>query len=314
VSDSEAGRSAWTRAQAKLNLRLHVLAREVSGYHSIETIFHRVELGDDVKVTLAPPGTRSVLTTVDVGAPEQNLAYRAAVLYCEMREWPTGFHIEIGKRIPAGGGMGGGSADAAATLRLMDALAPEPLSPNGRGELDALARSLGADVPFLFSGAPMALAWGHGDRMLLLPPLPQRNVALLFPPFTTSTVEAYRRVSESLGPSAARHEAPGDASLRSLKLNDLSHWSDHIAGHPIAWVESNDFGVAELQEHGGEINNAMHALTEAGAEFGGMTGSGSTLFGIFDRPPDVATLERATGFRVELTRTADAVEPVHLND
>ena len=310
VSDVQAAPSAWTRAQAKLNLRLHVLAREVSGYHSIETVFHRVDFGDDVTVTLAPAGRRTIATTMDVGPPEQNLALRAATLFCEMRGWPTGFHIELRKRIPAGGGLGGGSADAAATLRVLNALAPDALRVRDPRELLPLARKLGADVPFLVTDAVMAFAWGHGDRMLLLPPLPVRHVALLFPPFAMQTADAYAAVSEAI--SRGRHALFNPPV--AFPVGDLAGWSPQVAGPPATWWTTNDFALALTLETRAAATRAMEAVAAAGARFGGMTGSGSTLFAIFEDSPDAGALERATGCRVEVTRTADAVEPVHLSD
>src|SRR5215510_9881815 len=112
-------------AQAKVNLRLRVLARESSGFHSIETIFLRLDLGDDVRVRVRR-AERSIdcsgpaMPTEGLGAAEQNLAYRAAVAYADATGWPSGFAIEITKQIPVGGGMGGGSADAGAVLRVLD--------------------------------------------------------------------------------------------------------------------------------------------------------------------------------------------------
>ena len=98
-------------AQAKVNLFLHVLEREPSGYHQIETLFCRLDLADDVvvRIPVTPKETARTLDCVgdDTGVREENLAYRAAVLYAEKRGWPSGFAIEITKRIPVGGGLGG---------------------------------------------------------------------------------------------------------------------------------------------------------------------------------------------------------------
>src|SRR6185437_3100726 len=186
--ESRVTTSVAVRAQAKLNLWLHVMAREDSGYHTIETLFHRIELADDVVVTLAPPGERVISCSEDVGPAHENLAFRAAQLYTGTQDWPTGFRIEITKRIPAAGGLGGGSADAAATLLALNAMSPRV---RNFAELAELGSRVGADVPFLLTDAPKALAWGRGDRMLTLPALPQRYVALVVPPFGISTAEAY---------------------------------------------------------------------------------------------------------------------------
>ncbi|MGH2897799.1 MAG: hypothetical protein ACRDMZ_03935, partial [Solirubrobacteraceae bacterium] len=91
-----------------------------------------------------------------LGPTEQNLAFRAATAYAAQTGWPAGFAIEIVKQVPVGGGLGGGSADAGAVLRILDALSPNPLG----AKLVELATQLGADVPFMTIDSPMALAWG----------------------------------------------------------------------------------------------------------------------------------------------------------
>ena len=276
------------RAQAKLNLWLHVLAREESGYHSIETLFHRIELADDVTVTLAAPGERTIACSAEVCPPHENLAFRAAEMYRAQIEWPTGFHVEITKRIPAGGGLGGGSADAAATLLALNAMSPRPID---AAQLTALGAELGADVPYLLTDATAALAWGHGDRMLKLAALPQRHVALVIPDFGIGTPEVFR----SLPSKPARHRG-------QLSGDDLTSWAR------IAKLSQNDLcGSLVVQRHA-QIAASITALKLAGAEVAGMTGSGSVVFGIFDSEPNVEALGRATGCRIVLTRTALNVE------
>jgi len=121
-------RAARTLAQAKVNLALRVLSREDDGFHSIETVFLRLELGDDVELRITN-GKRSLKCYEMRDWPaEANLAYRAATLYADEVGWPKGFEIEIVKNIPIGGGLGGGSADAAGVLRILNGLAPKPVS------------------------------------------------------------------------------------------------------------------------------------------------------------------------------------------
>src|SRR3954464_9289806 len=108
------------------------------------------------------------------GEPEEkNLAYRAASLYAAETGVPHGFEIVIKKRIPIGGGLGGGSADAAAVLRILNTLAEKPLPWE---QLCSLATRIGSDVPFLASDFVMAMGWGRGDKLLQLPVLPSRDV------------------------------------------------------------------------------------------------------------------------------------------
>jgi 4-diphosphocytidyl-2-C-methyl-D-erythritol kinase len=287
---------ASIRAQAKLNLWLHVLGREESGYHTIETLFHRIELADDVVVTLAESGERTIVCSEDVGPAADNLAYRAAELYCGETDWSTGFRIDIVKRVPARGGLGGGSADAAATLVALNSMSPRQ---RNAVELGEMAARLGADVPFLLTDAPAALAWGRGDRMLRLPPLPQKQVALLVPPFGLSTTEVYH--------SAPSGDPRGAAPL-ALAMADLTSWAG------VARMARNDLGRSLVARSHAALADGIAALRTAGAVMAEMTGSGSVLFGIFDSEPDAAALERATGFPVVLTRTATDVEALRRFD
>ena len=136
------------RAYAKINLLLRILAREASGYHSIETLFQRLALHDVVHVrvgSMAPSLSCAGPSMPDsgLGPVEQNLAWRAAMAYTAAAAWDTGWEIAIDKHIPVGGGLGGGSADAAAVLRALETMCPSPL---GAARLLAVAGTLGADV------------------------------------------------------------------------------------------------------------------------------------------------------------------------
>jgi 4-diphosphocytidyl-2-C-methyl-D-erythritol kinase len=263
-----------------------VLAREESGYHAIETIFHKLALADDVTVRLQPPGTALVECTTDVGPVEHNLAFKAARAFCRATQWETGFHIQITKRIPVRGGLGGGSANAAATLRCLNALAPNPLAPR---ELLRIALAIGSDVPFLTSDAAMALGWGRGERLLSLDALPPRDVILIVPSFGINTVEAYQWVDELHGTAA-----PAPIAFR---LWQLTNWDE------LAPLATNDLTPAAVARHP-ELATYIDALQQAGAALAGMTGSGSVVFGIFAAPPAVDQLPQFGGCQVLHTRTA----------
>ena len=128
------------------------------------------------------------LPTAGLGPIERNLAFRAALAYADAVGWPSGFSIDIDKRIPVGAGLGGGSADAGAVLRALDALCPTPLG----SRLIELAAPLGADVPFMTIESPMALAWGRGERLFPLHALdPRARVLIAMPDFGVSTADAY---------------------------------------------------------------------------------------------------------------------------
>lgn len=282
-------------AQAKVNLLLRILAREQSGYHSLETVFLRLDLGDDVMVRLA--SGRSIdcsgptMPAGGLGPAEKNLAYRAAVAYSEATGWPSGFAIEITKRIPVGGGLGGGSADAGGVLRALDALSPAPLGTR----LAELASGLGADVPFMAIDSPMALAWSRGERMLPLRAPMTRPTVLIVPDFGVDTAEAYGWLSSDRG----SYQPSGGL----ISLDALATWE------AIGGVATNDFQSVVARRHP-VIGEMVDELASAGALVSMMSGSGSTVYGVFDEAPDAAALTRATGFTAVVTKTSTRVEQV----
>ena len=285
---------ARVAAQAKLNLGLRILARERGGFHAIETLFARIALADTVTIRPRDEGRSLVVHGISIGEQEKNLAYRAAVAYGEATGWPRGFEIEIEKRIPVGGGLGGGSADAGAVLRALNALAPRALR---EPELLRIAMTLGSDVPFLTSTEPFALAWGHGERMLALPALPERTVVLVFPEFTVATADAYEWIAAS-----RQTDVP---SPRLVSVPELTSW-ETLHQHVV-----NDFETV-VAEHHPEIATIIGQLRETGASIAGMSGSGSTLFGIVPLFADTAALTSALPGTVVPTRTVTRVAAVEL--
>ena len=299
------GTTARTVAQAKVNLFLRILAREASGYHQLETLFCRLELGDQVTVRTGVSG-RSLDCTGDVippnglGAVERNLAWRAATTYGEATGWPNAWAIEIEKHIPVGGGLGGGSADAGAVLRCLNALAPTPL-PNDA--LLDLAAPLGADVPFLTIDAPLALGWGRGERLLALSPLPGRDVALVCFPFGVPTGDAYRWLDDE------RHGATPQAA--AFDVGTFESWDS------VARLAHNDFETV-VPSRFPEIASALTALQSRAEQLGSsaitlMSGSGATVFVVSDALPLVMSAAHGLPWRDVHTRTAMRVVAVEVS-
>jgi 4-diphosphocytidyl-2-C-methyl-D-erythritol kinase len=303
--------AARVLAQAKINLFLRVLAREASGYHQIETLFCRLSLGDPVVVRVTP-GSRSLecvgerVPATGLGPAEENIAWRAAVAYAKHAGWPLGFAIEIEKRIPVGGGLGGGSADAGAVLRALNVLNPAPLP---AASLLAVSRSLGADVPFLTQEtSPLALGWGRGERLLTLPHLPPKVCWLFCPPFAIATSDAYEWLAE-----LPAREAP---SL--LDLNTLARWSS------VARLAHNDFEEV-IAERFPPLAHALAALRSPGGRrlvgddpLVQMSGTGSVLYALHygdgEAPKDWPWRSDDPGFAVVQTTTAESVAPVVMMD
>jgi 4-diphosphocytidyl-2-C-methyl-D-erythritol kinase len=176
----------WYPAPGKLNLFLHVLGRRADGYHLLQTAFRLIDRCDQVGIALREDGRILRHDPLPGVAPEEDLCVRAARLLRERCDTRLGADLRVRKLLPVGGGLGGGSSDAATTLivlnRLWDAGLP-------RGELQALAARLGADVPFFVFGEN-ALGEGIGERLAPLP-LPAAWYLVLVPPVALSTQEVF---------------------------------------------------------------------------------------------------------------------------
>lgn len=309
--------TATVEAQAKVNLFLRVLGREPSGYHLLETLFQRVSLADTLSVRTDVRG-HALECSADVGPVEQNLAWRAAQAFRSAAGWPTSFAIEITKQIPVGGGLGGGSADAGAVLRSLNAMAPRPLPDES---LFSVARSLGADVPFLASTAPTAIGLVRGDVIVACPPPSPRDLILLVPPYSVSSAAAFRWYAElhqetprkvsriatpASGIALATVEAALAARLSGGAAPALTDYS--FSWREIGALSGNDLQSVVVDRHP-EIGRAVALLRAAGAPMAQMTGSGSTVFGVFKNRPSGGLVAVPEGFTVlhamTLTRVAE---------
>jgi 4-diphosphocytidyl-2-C-methyl-D-erythritol kinase len=253
------------QAPAKLNLFLRVLAREADGYHGLETLLCMVSLADTLRVEQRDGGEVTIAVEgEDAGPPEQNLAVRAAAIVLEATGRRFGVHLTLTKRIPVRAGLGGGSSDAAAALHATNRLANNAVP---RHELLQFAARLGSDVPYFAAGGPLALAWGRGERLLQLPPLPAAPVLLVTPAVGIATAEAYAWVDEA-------RQSAGRRGAVALDLDVLSRWGD------IGRMAGNDF-ESPVFHHAPAIRAAFEALVGTRPLVCRMTGSGSTLFAVY---------------------------------
>lgn len=276
-------------AHAKVNLSLRVLAREADGYHNIETLFCRISLADSVRVErTAAAGVTLEVTGADTGTVDENLAVRAARIVIEATGVKFGVHIALTKRIPVRSGLGGGSSDGAATLLAVNQLAGNAVP---RHELLQMAARLGSDVPFFVSGGGLALAWGRGERMLRLPPLPPSPALVLLSSVGVSTPEAYRWVDATQQGQARR-------GALALDLEAVSSWGS------IARLAGNDFESAVFGHHP-ELKRAFEILAGTHPLLCRMSGSGSALFAVYRsegvRDDAVMMLGRKFGETVPVT-------------
>jgi len=263
-------------AFAKINLGLRVEGRRPDGYHEIRTVFQTVTLHDRLTFGELPGGrVELVCSAPDVPADESNLVRRAASALRERFGVLRGARIELEKRIPAGGGLGGGSADAAVALvgltRLWGLGA-------GWAELTETGARLGADVPFFLTGGT-ALGTGTGADITPLADAPKRHLLVVSPGVKVSTAEAYKALN---APALTK----ADRAVNLFVSRTESQIRDsHREGL------RNDFEAAVFGLHP-EIGRARDALHAAGARAALLSGSGSSVFGVFENEGDA---ERARG-------------------
>lgn len=257
--------STSCRAPAKVNFLLRVLGKRPDGYHDIETLFQAVSLQDILTVELTDgSGVTLEVTGADLGPPESNLAYLAARAVLDAAGSRRGFHIHLDKHIPAGAGLGGGSSDAATTLRCTNALLDESLD---RGELADIAATLGSDVPFFMGESTFALGTGRGEILRALPALPEAHLVLVLPPVHVETRWAYRALAQ-------RRRAEPDASGFESGVDVPRDWRG------IASLATNDFQELVASSHP-EVARSLAGLREEGASPALMSGSGSACLGVF---------------------------------
>lgn len=251
------------RANAKINLSLEILGRREDGYHELNMVMASVSLCDWLEAEPAPPGISLSCSDPSVPCGPQNTVYRAAALFLESSGLAakTGVRLFLEKAIPSQAGLGGGSADAAATLCALNALFHYPVS---REDLLRIGLKVGADVPFCLTGG-VCLAQGVGERLTRVQGLMPCAVVICKPPISVSTPEAFRRADSRAG-AKSRFT---DEVLHALEAGSLSALGKAIG---------NDFEeVMALPETAA----VRYALLEAGAAGACMTGSGSAVFGLF---------------------------------
>ena len=251
-------------AYAKLNLTLDVLGKRSDGYHNLRSVMQGISLCDEVHI-LVDTGNDWKIVCTEPGIPtgEKNLAWKAARAFCDTIGFePGGLEIRIEKRIPAGAGLGGGSADAAAVLRALNRHCGNPLSVLQLAEVGA---KVGSDVPFcVLLGT--AMAEGRGERLRALPGMPACNIVVCKPGFSISTPELYRRLDESVITYRPNNKAMEEA----LRLSDL-----HLISNEVLNVF--DEVVSALHP---ELNDIKSVCKSCGSLCQQMTGSGSAVFAI----------------------------------
>jgi 4-diphosphocytidyl-2-C-methyl-D-erythritol kinase len=288
-------------APGKVNLILRVLDRRGDGYHNLWSVMQTVELADTVTVEEVPAsGVTLTCEGADLPSGAGNLAYRAAECVLQRVGHAKGVRIQIRKRLPVAAGMGGGSSDAAATIRALAFLFHTRWSPK---EMAELGQEIGSDVPFFFYG-PTALVQGRGEQVAPLPLEGEGWLVLVNPGIAISTAWAYGQLADARARAGQAIRTPpvfSDAPDSSVK------WAKMVA------LMENDFGPVMEAAHP-DLRDLRMRLLKLGAQAALLSGSGSTVFGVF--PSEEAAkqaahpLEEQSGLAVWVTRTRSKQETV----
>ena len=246
---------------AKINLGLNVVAKRPDGYHNLETVFYPIKLYDALEIVHSDHFEFQSSGIIIKGNPADNLIVKAYHILQDKYDL-TPIKIHLHKIIPFGAGLGGGSSDAAFMIKMLNELFKLDLSV---GQLENYASQIGADCPFFIQNKPV-YAEGIGDQFIPLElSLHDYSIVVVKPPFSVSTAEAYANIVPK----------PSLFSLKSLNSLKIEDWTN---------VLHNDFENHVFKIYP-EIADIKTKLYEAGALFSSMSGSGSSVFGLFRHLP-----------------------------
>jgi len=250
---------------AKINLGLHILSKRADGYHNIETVFYPVNLCDALEIVPATEGkTTFSQTGISIGGkPEDNLVIKACSLLKEDYNLPE-ISIYLRKQIPSGAGLGGGSSDAAFMIKLLNDFARLKLSGE---QMEEYAGRIGADCSFFIQNKPV---FAEGTGNVFSPvniSLRGYHLVMVKPSVSISTKEAYSQV---------KPQQPAMPLKEIIRL-PVNEWKTHLI---------NDFEPGVFAQYP-EIKEVKQQLYAEGAIYASMSGSGSAVFGIFDKAVDI---------------------------
>jgi len=273
------------RSPAKVNLYLEVLSKRPDGYHEIQTLMQRVDLSDELEIDLGGRGIRLVSEGAEVPEGMDNLACRAARIFCEEFGIRGDLRIRLKKKIPVAAGLGGGSSNAATVLMGLNEL----LQAGGEGErLMSLGAKIGADVPFFIFQKP-ALARGMGEKLTAVNLPGPLWFLMLVPPFPISTAWAYQ----------AFDRLPGQKKEPMCIRDSYGELADLLP------ILKNDLESAALTRHP-QIAHMKEELLARGARGALMSGSGPVIFGLFSMRKEAERTEKAValpaGWQTVITR------------
>ena len=251
-------------APAKLNLHLEVYPKRSDGYHPIKSIFQTISLVDDLEVSLSGKSLSCVVECDAMQLPVENTLTKTYRLFCQISGVTAGVHVKLTKRIPSGAGLGGGSSDAATFLLILNKMFDYPL---GLNQLEEIANLVGSDVLFFLSGGA-AIVTGRGDIVEPIKPREDFCIVVVYPDVHCSTPESYGLVDEYFALGKTVNETALQ-DFEKMYYEPISEWRFlNTFTNPVA----TKFPV---------IFDVMKSLENLGADYVQMSGSGSTVFGVF---------------------------------
>jgi len=272
-------RKARIKSLAKINLDLRVLAKRADGFHDLRTVFQTISLADTIDIQFEP-SRKTEVTILDDSIPD-NLIGRAAVAVMDAMKVHGSLGFVLQKRIPMGGGLGGGSGNAASVLLALPVLAGRAIAFEKLLEIGA---GLGSDVPFFLSGGT-AMALDRGTEIYDLPDVAEEPLLLVSPPVPVATGPAYSALGRRL-----------TFTHLSSSINSFQAFVRALAGGRSARVASpfsaNDFETVVFRQYPQLKKIAARLRSLIGAEGVRMTGSGSTIFALFASKEERARAER----------------------
>jgi 4-diphosphocytidyl-2-C-methyl-D-erythritol kinase len=269
------------KAPAKINLTLEVLRRLPNGFHEVRFTMARINnIYDEISITFYPKKEGISVESSNNGIPldERNICFKVAKKFFEKAKKSAGIKIYIKKNIPVGAGLGGGSSDGAAVLKILNKYFNSPLSEK---QLMEIGSEVGKDIPFFFSSQDVSFVEGMGEKISETVKFPKINILLVNPGIHISTKHAYERLSPIIE-KIKRKENVSRKMMAATKKKDASL---------IARYLYNDFEII-LEKEQSIIKEIKDELIKLGALGALMTGSGSTVFGIFKNRKEILAAKR----------------------
>lgn len=253
-------------APAKINLYLNVLRERDDGFHDIETLFERISLCDELSIETSQEPTKLTCSDPDIPTGRDSLLFRTITAFNDSASPETSFRVDLKKNIPVAAGLGGGSSDAAALLKGLNELSGYPLEDK---ELMRIGMSLGADVAFFLSDCRFAVGRQRGDEIEKLESAMDICHILVNPPFEVSTKEVYNNISAF---ALTKKRGVDRMFTAFLKDGDMEGLAENLH-NDLQTLVLRDFPVLE---------KVLSELRDEGAKGTLLSGSGPTVFGIFE--------------------------------